>query len=260
MHVGVRRVRLLTGGARSFERFILKDSVFRISAGDPVKVFDAMRAARSAVERYIGVHPAFRTALEPIALASGAPPIVAEMHAASLATGVGPMAAVAGAIAEYGVITSVESEVIVENGGDIFLRCVSDVIVAIEGRSIHEIAFRITPESSPIAVCSSSSRMGHSLSFGDCDLAVVVSGNGALADAAATMVCNAVSNEADIEGAVSRAARIPGIRGALVIRDGKIGMAGRLPEIVKHTDPDLRSKVTRYPPGVTDRGDDPLRA
>jgi ApbE superfamily uncharacterized protein (UPF0280 family) len=102
----------------------------------------------------------------------------------------------------------------------------------------------------PIAVCSSSSRMGHSLSFGDCDLATVLAEDGALADAAVTLACNSVRCRDDIAGTLERVLAIAGIRALLIVKDDKIGIAGDLPELVRHKDRSALAKTTRHPLSV----------
>jgi ApbE superfamily uncharacterized protein (UPF0280 family) len=83
------------------------------------------------------------------------------------------------------------------------------------------------------------------LSFGDCDLATVVSSDAALADAAATLACNLVRNPGDIDAALKRLAAIPGVEGVLIVKEDRVGLAGELPELIRHRDAGLRFKVTR---------------
>ena len=87
--------------------------------------------------------------------------------------------------------------------------------------------------------------MGHSLSFGDCDLVTVFSKNASLADAAATLGGNLVRSEADIEPTLNRLEAIEGIEGALIIRDDRFGAVGNIPELVRSADPELKAKVSR---------------
>ena len=148
-------------------------------------------------------------------------------------------------------------EIIIENGGDIFILPAG--AAANEGTSAQPLlagifsglnskfaglALRITPEESGTAVCSSSSRMGHSLSLGDCDLCTVVSGSAALADAAATLGGNLVKTESDLGPAAERLSAIDGIDGVLIIKNEQIAIAGKLPEIVKHKDSGEIGKIT----------------
>ena len=97
----------------------------------------------------------------------------------------------------------------------------------------------------PLGLCASSSRMGHSHSLGDCDLAVVAAPDTALADAAATAACNAVRAAADITPALDTIMGISGVAGVLIVKNDKVGMAGDLPELVPHQDPAWENKVSR---------------
>ena len=237
----------------AFRAFTHRDANFRITreAFDPA--CQAIRSTRRTIEAYIRLRPEFQTSLVPIPDDPAAPEIIRAMLRAALCAGaVGPMAAVAGAVAEDAVTAARRQGVsasIVENGGDIFLDTPSEVRVALfagrENPLADKLALRITPGEQPLAICSSSSRMGHSLSLGDCDLATVLSADGALADAVATQACNAVKRVEDIPGALDAAAVIPGILGVLLIKDGQIGMQGsRLPELVKNEDVHTREKIT----------------
>jgi len=87
--------------------------------------------------------------------------------------------------------------------------------------------------------------MGNSLSLGNCDLATVTSKDASLADAAATLACNLVKKQGDIDKVLKRISGIPGIEGVLLVKGDKIGMAGDLPKLVKHKDGDICSKITR---------------
>jgi hypothetical protein len=97
----------------------------------------------------------------------------------------------------------------------------------------------------PLAICSSSSFMGHSLSFGACDLATAVAPDGALADAAATLACNLVKSARDVPGVLQRIASLSGICAVLIIKADKVGMAGDLPELIRHNDPAFSDKITK---------------
>jgi ApbE superfamily uncharacterized protein (UPF0280 family) len=138
----------------------------------------------------------------------------------------------------------------VENGGDIFLASFEEAVVGLfagAGSLRDALAFVVKPAEMPLSICSSSSTMGHSLSFGNCDLATVVAGSGALADAAATFACNSVKEAGDMEPALDAVMRIHGVRGALIVKGEKIGLAGDLPRLVKNNDRSLRRKITRFP-------------
>ena len=186
---------------------------------------------RSFLERYIGKNPIFLTALEPIPISADAPQIVRAMGEAAEAAGVGPMAAVAGAIAEFVGRDLLEftPEVIVENGGDIFMKCLKDRIVGIyagESPLTGKIGIRIEARDTPLGVCTSSGTVGHSLSFGRADAVAVLALSAALADAAATAIGNRVSKPEDIDKALDFARGVAGLKGLVIIIGESIGVQG----------------------------------
>ena len=202
---------------------------------------------------YIGRHREFMEALQPVALRSDPPEIVRRMDFASYQAGVGPMACVAGATAQLAAEAAVRQgaqEAIVENGGDIYLVSETDIAVGlyIQGSPLSgRVAFRLAPSRLPVAVCSSSGRMGRSRSFGDCDLAAVLAEDAALADGAATRACNWVKGEEDIRSVAERIAEIVGVQGIMVVRNDRVALAGDLPELVKSSDDNFSRKITIHP-------------
>lgn len=188
---------------------------------------------RTPLEEYISRHPDFLHTLKPIAVDEAAPSIVKEMALAAEKVGVGPMAAVAGAIAEAvgRDLLAFTSEVIVENGGDIFLKVSKPRLVGIYAGSsplTGRIALKISPRETPLGVCTSSGTVGHSLSFGLADAAIALAPSAALADAAATALGNRVRSIEDIEPALEWAKNLPGLVGAVIIKDDKLGAWGKV--------------------------------
>jgi len=236
---------------RQYQTFTYKDANYRISSSAYAIITEELKRLRAVLEIYIDIDPAFLHSLIPVTLKPHAPEIAHIMAEAAQKAGVGPMAAVAGAFAEFAArkaLAAGADEALVENGGDIFLASTREVIVGIyAGLSplSRKLAFRISPEEMPLALCSSSSTMGHSLSLGNCDLATVVAKDAALADAAATFACNSVKDEADIEPALEATMRIKGVAGIFIVKGVKMGMMGELPEFVPHSDDRLSGKVTR---------------
>ena len=106
------------------------------------------------------------------------------------------------------------------------------------------LALKIIPGAGGTAVCSSSSLMGHSLSFGSCDLCTVVSDNAAIADAAATLGGNMVKTEDDLGPAAEKLSAIPGVTGVLLIKNDQLAIAGKMPSIIRHEDPAKLEKIT----------------
>lgn len=191
---------------------------------------------RNVLESYIQRYPAFLNTLIPWQVPGPAPLIIRDMAGAGKAAGVGPMAAVAGAIAAHvgADILSGSSEVIVENGGDVFLKIKGSGTVAIYAGTSPlslKIGLKVYSNNKPLGVCTSSGTVGHSLSFGRADAVCVVSPDCALADAAATAVCNQVQSGKDIQKAIDFGKRICGVNGLVVIIGDQIGIWGDM-EIV----------------------------
>lgn len=202
--------------------------------------------ARMEIERLILRCPEFRWSLEPLKLEGSHPRVVELMLRAGELAGVGPFAAVAGAISQVAAEAAVEAgakNVIVDNGGDISIFGEKDFRVGIfagfaDGSG--KLGFLVKREELPLGICTSSGTVGHSLSFGWADAAVAVADDAALADAAATSIGNAVVGddvERSIRSGLKRAKEIPRIRGCLVVREKRIGAWGRLPELIG-VDPD----------------------
>jgi hypothetical protein len=199
---------------------------------------DSLIQHRSGLESYAAAHPEFLEALNPLPPDPLAPALVQAMIEAGRCAGVGPMAAVAGAIAEAvgRDLLPHSPEVIVENGGDIWLGLTSACTVAVfAGRSplSNRVGLRVEPEHSPLSICTSSATVGHSLSLGKADAAVAIAASGALADAAATAIGNAVSGPRAVEAGLLAAQGIPGLLGAVVIFGERLGAWGELVELVR---------------------------
>lgn len=188
---------------------------------------------REELDTHIKEHPGFLYSLSPLDQPADCPETAAVMYRASQAAGTGPMAAVAGAIAEFTgrELLRYSQAVIVENGGDIWLSAPDPVVIAIYAKNIYfrdNIAVRINPRQMPCSVCTSSPKLGHSLSFGKADSVTIIAVSGALADAAATMTCNMVQDESSMESALERALSVPGVAGGLIIFRDKLALQGDL--------------------------------
>jgi ApbE superfamily uncharacterized protein (UPF0280 family) len=196
-------------------------------------------ATRATIEAYIVRQPNFRTTLQPLAIEAQAPLVIRLMSEAAARANVGPMAAVAGAIAQNTVealVAAGADYVIMDNGGDIVLFIDRPVTIGIftGPAKIRDIALRFLPRPDIFSVCTSSGTVGHSLSFGRADAATVIAGDGYLADAVATALGNRVkqSTEKEIEQAI-RESLIAGVEGLLVVANDHLGIGGELPEIVR---------------------------
>lgn len=192
-----------------------------------------IRKIRKELEEYIVRDPFFSTSLEPYKTLPGAPPIVEAMALAANLAGVGPMAAVAGAVSQYTArqIASDEEEIIVENGGDIYIVTKRNRTVGIfAGSSVfsHRLAIRVEPDMSPLGICTSSGTVGPSLSFGNADAAVILAENAPLADAVATAAGNLVQMPEDVEKAATMASTISGVMGAVIIAGDRMAVWGRV--------------------------------
>ena len=192
----------------------------------------AMRC-RVSIEEYIRIHPAFRTSLVPVVSNVLAPAIVRDMLEASHAAAVGPMASVAGAIAEHvgRDLLLQSSNVIVENGGDLFIHIKESITVGIyagDSPLSGKIALSVDAGESPVGLCTSSGTVGHSLSFGCADAVCIKSRSSALADAAATAVGNLVKKKSDVKKALERAMSIKGVLGVLIVIGDTLAVQGSM--------------------------------
>ena len=188
---------------------------------------------RSYIDHYIRRFPSFRTTLSPWQQDDPAPEIVRMMIAAGKQAGVGPMAAVAGAMAETvgRALQRHSREVVVENGGDIFLAVKGTVTIGLYAGASPlsmRIGLHLEPGPEPLAVCTSSGTVGHSLSHGRADAVCIVARQCALADAAATAAANRVSAGDAIPEAIRWARSIDGVEGVAAVCGEKIGLWGNL--------------------------------
>jgi len=195
---------------------------------------EKIRLYRWDIESYIDKDRRFLTALKPLAVELNAPKIVQEMAVAAKKADVGPMAAVAGALAESlgrGLLKKGYNEVIIENGGDIFLKTTRIRTVGIySGRSKlwKNLGLNIRPKDTPMGICTSSGTIGHSLSFGSADSVVILSKNASLADAVATATCNQVKSKKDLQGALNFSRSIRGISGVVIIMGNNLISWGKV--------------------------------
>ena len=188
---------------------------------------------RDALERYIERHPTFLTSLESLPVDANAPHIVRAMSEAASKAGVGPMASVAGAIAEFvgTELLDFSPEVIVENGGDIYLKSLDKRVIGIyAGKSplSGKVRLEIAGADTPLGICTSSGTVGHSLSYGKADAVMVLSPSATLADAAATAIANLIEQPDDIPDGIELAKGIEGISGVIIIVGDHTGLWGKV--------------------------------
>jgi len=188
---------------------------------------------RHILESYIEKHPDFLTSLKPLPAAPEAPGMVRAMLESAGKAGVGPMASVAGAMAEFigEELTQFSPEVIVENGGDIYLQSLKKRTIGIYAGSSPlsgKIGLSVEATKTPLGICTSSGTVGHSLSFGRADAVVALAKSATLADACATAIANLIKEPADIEQGLSFAQTIEGLSGTLIIIGEKIACWGEI--------------------------------
>jgi ApbE superfamily uncharacterized protein (UPF0280 family) len=224
------------------ETFSLKETQCSILSDKPQAIqaaIESIRRNRQELELYVRANPKFLYTLEPIAVPEK--PLVAKLMAcASQKAAVGPMAAVAGALADL-AIEDMKREgcevAVVEDGGEIAAasnRPIDVAVAAGEEPLSKRFGFRLTEF--PIGVATSSGRFSHAVSFGDAEAAVVFCKNAALADAAATAVGNVVKGEdaqVGIQAGINRGLSIEGVEGVLILFKGQVGTAGKIPQIIK---------------------------
>ncbi len=206
------------------------------------KAIESIKKNRKILERYIKKHPDFKSSFKPIKINKDAPLIIRMMALAAEKSEVGPMAAVAGALADLGLddMRKIEAKVcVIENGGEISAYSNIQIDVGIyAGESIlsEKIGFRLNPKDFPIGIGTSSGTVGHAFSFGVADAAIAIADNATLADAAATAIGNEVrgkDREKSIQNGLEVAETIEGVRGAFIILGDKAGTVGKLPQFIK---------------------------
>jgi hypothetical protein len=224
---------------RTYRTFTHHEAVLSICCDKFDVVAAEIVRQRRILEEYIARDPEFKSTLEPIDLRADAPEVARRMAWAARRAGVGPMAAVAGAMAQLAAEAALDAgaeEAIVDNGGDIYLKAVEPVLVALgtgTAKLADRLAFSVQPHETPISICSSSGKMGHSMSFGLCDLATIVAKDAALADAAATQAGNLVKTVDDVDAALEHIMGIEGVDGVMLVKDDRVGLAGHLPRLVR---------------------------
>lgn len=189
---------------------------------------------RGEIKAWTRLHPEFRTSLTPLPMPTDAPEVVRRMLYGSRLAGVGPFAAVAGVIAQMTAeaFVSRSPDLIIENGGDIYVYSTVDRVVGMlpDPESGTLIGIKVAAADCPVSICASSAHIGHSLSFGQGDLAVVRAADASLADSAATAFCNHLRSASDVKNVLAMAEKLApcGIEGVFVQCQGRIGIWGRM--------------------------------
>ncbi|MGI5880674.1 MAG: UPF0280 family protein [Syntrophomonadaceae bacterium] len=188
---------------------------------------------RAELETYIDFDPNFQHSLVPVKVHARATSLVTNMAQAARACGVGPMAAVAGAVAQQTgeQLLSRVGEVIVENGGDIYMNCQRKRTIAVfagQSEFSSRIGITVDVDEMPLGICTSSGTVGHSLSFGKADAVMIKSPNAALADAVATRIGNIIQTKDDFVNAIEVAKNLEGITGVLIIKEDALAAWGKI--------------------------------
>ncbi|MCX5692139.1 MAG: UPF0280 family protein [Candidatus Omnitrophica bacterium] len=215
------------------QEVIVKETDLFIFAEKDIKAIaeDIVKKYRAEIEDYIKHRPEFMASLEPIMDDALATEIIKEMIRTTGLAGVGPMASVAGAIAEFSgnELLAHSKQIIIENGGDIFIKSDKVRTVAIyagDSPLSSKIFIKIKPKDTPLGICTSSGTVGHSLSFGKADACVIIAKSAILADAVATATCNRIREKKDIAPSLEFALSIKGVKGAVAILGKDFGSIG----------------------------------
>lgn len=201
----------------------------------PDITFSYLKLFYSELEKYISNDPKFKTTFEPYINSQVNIPIINDMMKASCRANVGPMASVAGAVAQYVGNALLKkysiNEIYIENGGDVFISSHKDVnTIFYTGISskFPQIKLQIENPGSSFGVCSSSGKFGHSFSFGKADAVMVVCKNTCLSDAFATYFCNKIHSEEDIPTLIDLSSQYKEILGFACVYSNKLGLRGNL--------------------------------
>lgn len=236
------RNKVNTPGLSTYEVKWKESDLFISTTGNLAEAaLSSLKKVRAEIEGHIAEYPEFKSRMEPVKItgyrSTYMSEIIKKMADSSGKAGVGPMAAVAGAIAEeVGInLMKLSDEVIVENGGDIFFKITRQKTVAVfaaESPLSMKIGIKLEPCKKPFGMCTSSGSVGHSVSYGNADAVVCKSESAAMADAFATAIGNMVINQDDIDRALKFAGKLDEVSGCLIIFGDKMGAAGNI-EICK---------------------------
>ncbi len=191
-----------------------------------------LQEARWTLEKYIGRDGKFLTSLIPHEPLHHAPMIVHRMCEASKLFAVGPMACVAGAIADCvgEQLSKNLDHLVVENGGDIFINTNKTLTFGLfagnDSPFTGKLRFSVGQKKGRFGVCTSSGTVGHSYSRGKADAVCIIADSATLADAAATAYCNQVQRPGDIQRVLDKAANDSCIQGIIIAFHDQLGIWG----------------------------------
>lgn len=198
----------------------------------------AIKSARLDIERQIRKDGFFLTTMEPYEPSPDSPKVILRMCEATRVAGVGPMASVAGAIAQEAMEAMAASGCThgwIDNGGDIAMLAQEPVTVEVFSQpgEARALALEMRPSGTIIGICTSSGRLGHSISFGDADAAVVVAQDAILADALATAIGNRAKDGPSMKTCFDDFKGVKGFTAGLVMRDGEVALYGKVPKMIE---------------------------
>lgn len=197
-------------------------------------MLDLVRSLRGELKSFMLLTPGFRESLAPVPAPETAPLVARMMAQAAAAVNVGPMAAVAGTFAQLVAdhFAPLSPNILVENGGDIYLHSTRPRVVALLGdpASGARLGLRLSRRDFPVSLCASSATIGPSLSLGQGELVVVRSRSGAFADAAATALANLIDSGDDLDLVLAQARKLAplGLEGVFAQAGGKLGVWGKM--------------------------------
>ena len=203
------------------------------SASIEADTYSMLVDLRRSMDAYLLMDPQYKAALTPYDAGLEAPNILKDMSCVSHKTGIGPMSAVAGAVAlrvaEFLKSLFGVKEVIVENGGDIYAEAHSNMDIAVfAGQSplSEKIGLHIPAADFPLGICTSSGTVGPSLSLGRADAVMIVCKDVLLADSYATAMANRIKTVNDLQPVIDRIQNIPYILGAIAVKDDRMAISG----------------------------------
>jgi len=242
-------------------RRVIKESSLLLVSDLAAAIQAATRSVlsnRALLEAYMACNPAFMYALDPLKIEESAPRVVRLASDAATAAGVGPFAAVPGALADLAVEEMSchgASVCLIENGGEVAANSRIPLNIGVYAGASQvsgRIGFHLESDDFPVGISTSSATVSHAMTFGEADAAVAVADTAALSDASATAICNAVTGkdvEVSVQAGLEAAEGIPRLRGALVVRGRYVGSVGRLPRLLnRNGDVDEMFEAGLYSP------------
>lgn len=203
-------------------------------------VRDAVFRAREIVESKIAEDPFFGITYDPYPPKEGDDALIIRMCQASERAGVGPMAGVAGAVADHAVRAAAEAgcrHIVIENGGDISMLTDRPVHIGLFAgeKGFEDLALEVGPTGRVCGICSSSGKIGPSVSFGSSGICTVFSEDTVLADCCATALGNMISSgtKEELAHSAETVCSIEGVDGCICVCNGSMSVCGTVPELVR---------------------------